>query len=316
MNAYRRDFLKKNPDFNARHRKAYTQKHPDRIKEQRKKYNLDPEVKAARKAEREKIAAERKEAKKAEKAAIWAQKLAEQKEATRLRNLAKAEEKARLAPINAAKAAEIGRRNFAEYNAKKSAAAAIKKAERKEALERKRLIKKLIKLMQARATYLRKEEERARQDRHGVTTGDYDRCRRNNNGVACDLCRAAAAKYVREKFHSDPKYKEAEKRWKKANPDKAYRNKNKRRLKGGKHKSYTRHQIIKRDGHICYLCNRPVDLNANPVQGQPGWELYPHIEHVIPLAKGGDDTLDNVKLAHAICNINKGTKLLSELATS
>ena len=312
MNAYRRQKWHDDPKYKS-HSKTYKKRHPDKVKEQQKKYNLDPEIKAARKAERAKIAAERKETKRVEKAAIWAQNLAEQKKATRLRNLAKAEEKARLAPMRAAKTAEIGRRNFAEANARRSAEAAIKRAERKEAKERKRLIKKLIKLMNARATKMRKEEERTRQTRHGVTVGDYYRCKRIN-GQACDPCRVVAAKYVRDKFKSDPKYKETEKRWLKANPDKRpLNNRDRARKHGAKVSYYTRDQIFKRDGYDCYLCNRPVDLNANPVQGQLGWELYPHVEHVIPLAKGGDDTLANVKLAHAICNINKGTKLLSEL---
>ena len=207
-----------------------------------------------------------------------------------------------------------GKRNFAEANARKSAAAAIRRAERKEVLERKRLIKKLIKLMKARATHLRKIEEKARIEQHGVTVGDYDRCRRLNK-VACAPCKAIAAEYVRIKS-KEPKYKEAEKRWRKANPDKVHNNKHRHRVKGGKHRSYTRRQIINRDGYNCYLCNLPVDLQANHVQGQPGWELYPHIEHVIPLSRGGDDTLENVKLSHAICNINKGTKLLPELISS
>ena len=204
---------------------------------------------------------------------------------------------------------DAGKKNFAIANAKRKAEADIKRQARWEIAERKRLIKKLIKLMRARATYIRKEETLARKNRHGVSVGDYTRCKKLN-GKACAPCRATAAQYVREKFHSDPKYKETEKRWKKANPDKVRNNKNKKRLKGGKHRSYTRNQIIKRDGVNCYLCRTPVDFEASHVQGQLGWELYPHVEHVIPLALGGDDLLDNVKLAHAKCNIDKGVGLL------
>ena len=204
---------------------------------------------------------------------------------------------------------DAGKKNFAQANARRTLEANMRKQVKWESAERKRLIKKLIKLMKARATHIRKTEIQARKNRHGVSIGDYTRCKRLN-GQACEPCKATAAKYVREKWHADPKYKEAEKLWRKANPDKIYSNKNKHRVKGGKHRAYTRNQIIKRDGSDCYLCHTPVDFTATHVQGQLGWELYPHVEHVIPLALGGDDTLDNVKIAHAKCNIDKGTRLL------
>lgn len=36
-----------------------------------------------------------------------------------------------------------------------------------------------------------------------------------------------------------------------------------------------------------------------------GWELGLHIEHVVDIALGGADTLENVRPAHGICNIKK-----------
>jgi 5-methylcytosine-specific restriction endonuclease McrA len=33
------------------------------------------------------------------------------------------------------------------------------------------------------------------------------------------------------------------------------------------------------------------------------------IDHVLPISKGGLDTMENVALAHWICNIRKGNKL-------
>jgi 5-methylcytosine-specific restriction endonuclease McrA len=80
---------------------------------------------------------------------------------------------------------------------------------------------------------------------------------------------------------------------------------------GGKYDYYTKQQIFNRDGYDCYICGNPVDLTAPHIVGQPGWETYPHIEHVIPLALGGDDTLENVRIAHAKCNIDKGISLLA-----
>jgi len=202
-----------------------------------------------------------------------------------------------------------GIKNFQEANEKKRAAAAPRKElEQKQREERQRaaLICKLTKLIKK---YIREQEKIRLSAQHGIVIGDYDRCRRNN-GVACAPCKAVAAEYVRTKWATDPKYKAKEKEYYKNNPDKRHVSKNRKRVKGGKHRAYTRNQIIKRDGSDCYLCGDPVDFTAPHIQGQPGWETYPHVEHVIPLALGGDDTLENVKLAHAKCNIDKGLRLL------
>jgi 5-methylcytosine-specific restriction endonuclease McrA len=61
--------------------------------------------------------------------------------------------------------------------------------------------------------------------------------------------------------------------------------------------------LIERDGVICHLCQQPVDpaLPRNDRMGAT-------IDHVIPLSKGGVDELDNLKLAHWICNIRKGNR--------
>lgn len=202
-----------------------------------------------------------------------------------------------------------GIKNFQEANEKKRAEAAPrKKLEQKQREERQRavLICKLTKLIKK---YIREQEKIRLSAQHGTVIGDYGRCRRNN-GVACAPCKAVAAEYVRVKWASDPKYKAKEKEYYKKNPHKRGISSNKNRVKGGKHRSYTRSQVIERDGLNCYLCNIPVDFTAPHSQGQPGWETYPHLDHVVPLALGGDDTLENVKLAHAKCNIDKGVRLL------
>ena len=61
--------------------------------------------------------------------------------------------------------------------------------------------------------------------------------------------------------------------------------------------------LIERDGTNCHLCNEPVDtlLPRNNRFGAT-------IDHVIPISKGGLDELDNLKLAHWICNIRKGNR--------
>lgn len=38
------------------------------------------------------------------------------------------------------------------------------------------------------------------------------------------------------------------------------------------------------------------------------WQNGLHIDHVIPIAKGGADMLVNVRPAHAMCNVRKNAK--------
>ena len=70
--------------------------------------------------------------------------------------------------------------------------------------------------------------------------------------------------------------------------------------------------LAERDNNICYLCNKPVDFSDyydNGVTIICG-NNYPSIDHVIPLAKGGLHSWDNVKLAHRICNSIKSDNLV------
>lgn len=61
-------------------------------------------------------------------------------------------------------------------------------------------------------------------------------------------------------------------------------------------------RILEHNGNFCYICEKAI----LPYQKM-------HFDHVIPLARGGKHTEDNIKPTHAICNERKGTKLLSEM---
>ena len=65
--------------------------------------------------------------------------------------------------------------------------------------------------------------------------------------------------------------------------------------------------IIKRDNGICHICSLPVVLNVDRVKHL----LSPTIDHVVPVSLGGNHTVDNVKLAHRICNSVRGNKPLT-----
>ena len=59
---------------------------------------------------------------------------------------------------------------------------------------------------------------------------------------------------------------------------------------------------------VCGICGRPVDKTVrfpNP------WA--PVIDHIIPVTKGGHPSdLDNLQLAHNICNRNKSDKVYQD----
>jgi 5-methylcytosine-specific restriction endonuclease McrA len=63
-------------------------------------------------------------------------------------------------------------------------------------------------------------------------------------------------------------------------------------------------EIAKRDLGVCHICREDVNLSL-PRTSRMGATL----DHVVPIAKGGLDSVDNVRLAHWICNIRKGDKL-------
>lgn len=69
---------------------------------------------------------------------------------------------------------------------------------------------------------------------------------------------------------------------------------------------FDRKEIFERDNYVCHICDEPTDATVR----HPS-PLAPTIDHVIPLAKGGTHTRDNIKTAHSRCNVAKGIKVLS-----
>lgn len=56
-------------------------------------------------------------------------------------------------------------------------------------------------------------------------------------------------------------------------------------------------QVYARDSGRCWVCGAPVDLEVKERE-----VMSATIDHVIPLSEGGPHTIDNVRLAHMICN--------------
>jgi 5-methylcytosine-specific restriction endonuclease McrA len=63
--------------------------------------------------------------------------------------------------------------------------------------------------------------------------------------------------------------------------------------------------IIDRDHRTCYLCGRD-ELTDRQI----------HLDHVVPLSRGGTHTADNIRVACRRCNYRKANRLLSELDLS
>ena len=107
-------------------------------------------------------------------------------------------------------------------------------------------------------------------------------------------------------------YKEQNKEYHKNNPHKTREKDRKRRAlkKANIHKPYSEDQVLKLYGSVCHICKEEIDLLAKRSTGAPGWERGLHIDHVMPLSKGGPDMLDNVRPAHGLCNLQKNDSVL------
>lgn len=72
------------------------------------------------------------------------------------------------------------------------------------------------------------------------------------------------------------------------------------RMRGIRRESYTLEEIAQRDRFRCGLCRKRVAMTKTVPHPKA-----PTIDHVVPVACGGDDTRANVQLAHFSCNARK-----------
>lgn len=128
--------------------------------------------------------------------------------------------------------------------------------------------------------------------RYGKTPDDADRC--ESCGVAvpfkrkrCDDCKLATVRA-----------------WRKRRKRKV-----KARLRGVAHEPYTLAEIAIRDRGVCQLCRKRVAMSQ--VVPHP---KAPTIDHVLPIAAGGQDVRANVQLAHFECNWQKSDGGTQQLA--
>lgn len=62
--------------------------------------------------------------------------------------------------------------------------------------------------------------------------------------------------------------------------------------------------IFLRDGGLCWICGKPVDLKLLPSSKQ--WDECLTLDHIIPQSKGGTWKTSNLRAAHKLCNSIRG----------
>ena len=161
-----------------------------------------------------------------------------------------------------------------------------------------------------------------------------------NHPSYCKTCRAKRTAVYRQ--NNPEKVKESNKKYKQNNKekiresDKEYYQNNKEKVlerqreydknnlhksrekerkrralkKANIHEPYSEDQVLKLYGSVCHICKEEINLSAKRSTGAPGWERGLHIDHVMPLSKGGPDMLDNVRPAHGLCNLQKSASVL------
>ena len=72
--------------------------------------------------------------------------------------------------------------------------------------------------------------------------------------------------------------------------------------------SITLKKLVERNGLKCAICGEMCDWNDHTWSKYSG-PMYPSIDHIIPMSKGGPHVWENVQVAHIICNSEKGVEV-------
>jgi 5-methylcytosine-specific restriction endonuclease McrA len=117
-----------------------------------------------------------------------------------------------------------------------------------------------------------------------------------------DQNKDAIAAYQAARYAANPdKVKATVAAYRKANPDKKRHLENRRRARkagnGGSHTLAERLEKFARLGNVCVYCRQSKKLT---------------VDHIIPLARGGTDNIENIVPACRSCNSRKNTKTAEE----
>lgn len=79
------------------------------------------------------------------------------------------------------------------------------------------------------------------------------------------------------------------------------------RRRGAGYERFARRDVYERDGWTCKLCGEPVDRTGKDKH------LRPSLDHIVPLARGGQHSRRNAQCAHWVCNSRKAHQLVSAI---
>ena len=137
--------------------------------------------------------------------------------------------------------------------------------------------------------------------------GTYAGYRKHHNQKTkpCIDCLVANRAYSKTRYQKGGVARQAKYRARNLEAVQARERSKNRRRRSSITSDYNELQVIATYGINCYLCGLGIDFMAPRKCGSPGWEHGLHIDHLVPVSRGGSDTLENVRPTHGLCNLVK-----------
>lgn len=142
--------------------------------------------------------------------------------------------------------------------------------------------------------------------------GFFSKCSAKKDGLqtACKDCKKNQLDTWR-KLNSK-KWGNYKKEWYLKNPGNSavYARRRRASIAGNGFSKYSEAEVLEKYGNFCHLCQMPIGMELNRKVGSEGWQQSLHIDHVVPISRGGEDSLENVRPSHAICNLIKSANVI------
>ena len=127
----------------------------------------------------------------------------------------------------------------------------------------------------------------------------------NNKTKPCLECLIANREYTKIRYKKNGVLRQANSRARNIEKVRERERLKSRRRRAGITIPYKESQILSTYGSTCYLCGLEINFSAPRKTGIPGRERVLHIDRVLPISKGGVDSLENVRPVHGLCNLKK-----------